>query len=214
MTPGQSGACGDCVVRMASLADAAQFEKFLVPAERDKAATIAAETLRARFVVSRGLRRQLLAGCTGADPAVIRFEETPGCKPRMIDSGGWDFSHSHAGDRVAVAVRRGPVGLDLEAVREVREMASIVARYFHPDEAAAWQSLPESRRKEAFFILWSAREAAVKCLGLGLARGLSITRVDPEILSVTHASAAVAAARLELQRLTAPPGFVLIIAKT
>lgn len=211
--PGQPCACEDCVVRLASLADAARFEKFLVPAERDKAVTIAAQDLRARFVVSRGLRRQLLAGCTGLDAAGLRFEEKPGFKPRMKDSDGWDFSHSHAGDHVAVAVRRGPVGIDLEAVREVREMTSIVARYFHSDEASVWRRLPENRQKEAFFILWSAREAAVKCLGLGLAKGLSITRVEPMILDGMHAAAEVGSARFDVHRLNAPPGFVLIVAK-
>lgn len=210
MTPDQSG---DCAVRVASLADVARFEKFLVRAEREKAATIAAENLRARFVVSRGLRRQLLAGCTGADSASIRFEEKAGCKPRIKDFDGWDFSHSHAGERVAVAIRRGPVGIDLEAMREVRDMPSIVARYFHPDEAVAWRSLPGSRRQEAFFILWSAREAAVKCLGLGLAKGLSITRIDPLILDGVRAVATVASARLELHRMPAPAGYVLIVAK-
>jgi len=205
-------ATGDFEFRLAGLAGAAYFEKFLSPGELEKSHGIGNTMLRSRFVVSRGLRRQLLAACTGREPGTLRFEEQPGAKPRLADAGGWDFNHSHAGDLVAVAVRRGPVGIDIETIREVRDMPSIVARYFHPDEAAAWRSLPERRRVGGFFILWSAREAAMKCTGLGLARGLPVTRVDPAVLDHAPCGARVGTADLALHRIEAPEKYIAFAA--
>ncbi|MFM8885470.1 MAG: 4'-phosphopantetheinyl transferase family protein [Chthoniobacterales bacterium] len=103
--------------------------------------------------------------------------------------------------------------MDLEQIRPVRETESIVERYFHRDEASAWRSLDASLRKEAFFVLWSAREAAMKCVGLGLARGLSITRVDPAIVAEDATSARVGGVVVEVRRLSAPRGHVAAVAQ-
>lgn len=168
-------------LRLAKLDEADVFGEFLVDAERRQAASMAHPIRRARFVVSRGLRRQMLSACTGLPAAEIRFVDDGG-KPRAEGIEGWDFNLSHAGHHVAVAAGHGCVGVDLEQHREVRDMESIVARYFHADEAAVWNALPSAQRGDAFFLLWSAREAAMKCAGLGLARGLSLTRVEPAFL--------------------------------
>jgi phosphopantetheinyl transferase len=98
-------------------------------------------------------------------------------------------------------------------VRPVREAGSIVKRYFHPDEAMAWHTVAPGLREEAFFVLWSAREASMKCAGLGLARGLSVTRVDPAILADRQAAARVGDTRMDIRRLDAPNGYVAVVAQ-
>jgi len=110
-------------------------------------------------------------------------------------------------------VGRGSVGVDIEQCREVREMESIVARYFHPEEQAAWHDLPPARQPAAFFLLWSAREAAMKCAGLGLAKGLSITRVDPGILERGQGTAWVGDRLLQARSLPAPEGYALVVCR-
>ena len=62
-------------------------------------------------------------------------------------------------------------------------------------------------------MLWSAREASMKCVGFGLARGLSVTRVDPLIVAENVAFARVGHARLQVQRLSAPQGYVAMVAQ-
>ena len=168
--------------------------------------------LRQRFIVSRGLRRKILSECSGQPAERLSFIEEDGSKPRLETSSDWEFNISHAGEYVVLAVRQGKVGVDLEIVREVREMQSLVARYFHPDEGEAWNALPKGLRKEAFFMLWSAREAAMKCLGLGLAKGLSLTSVDPSFMTSTSAEANVGEQSVRLHRINAPTGYVLVVA--
>ena len=184
----------------------------LAPSEALDADKIQNPHLRQRFIVSRGLRRRVLSKSVGQPPQHLSFVDQGGRKPRLAESNGWDFNISHAGDYVALAVRRGNVGIDLELMREVREMTSLVLRYFHPDESRAWNALDAGLRKEAFFVLWSAREAAMKCLGLGLAKGLAVTRVDPTFMSAAQGSADVGGRVVRLHRADAPPGYMMVVA--
>ncbi len=200
-------------VEFAPLSAAQEWRSLLGEKEQVKAAEIANTAMRARFEIGRGLRRKMLADATGLPPEEITFVESEEGKPRALNAAGWDFNVSHSGDFVVVAVGKGQVGVDLEQVRPVREMESIVDRYFHPDEAVAWRSLAPGLREEAFFVLWSAREAAMKCVGLGLARGLSVTRVDSSIVTGDVAFARVGEARLEVRRLSAPQGYVAMVAQ-
>jgi 4'-phosphopantetheinyl transferase len=199
-------------VEFVVLSEAKNLRSLLSEEERARAAGIANPAVRGRFEIGRGLRRKMLSEATGLLAEEITFSESEEGKPRALNAAGWDFNVSHSGDYVAVAVRRGQVGVDLEQVRPVREMESIVERYFHPDEAAAWRAVAPGLRKEAFFVLWSAREASMKCVGLGLARGLSVTRVDPLIVAENAAFARVGHARLEVQRLSAPQRYVAMMA--
>lgn len=200
------------VVRVAGLEEAERWWPLLDEGEKRRASTIARPGMRDRFVVSRGLRRHVLAACIGCGTDALRFDEEDG-KPRLIDGGGWDFNQTHSGAHVAVAVSRKPVGIDLEVMRPVREQEAIVRRYFHPDEVEAWLGLAPGERREAFFVLWSAREAALKCAGLGLARGLGVTRVDPGILRHRRGEVLVDGVVMRLQRLDAPADCVLCVAR-
>jgi 4'-phosphopantetheinyl transferase len=195
------------------LEETAAFEGLLTATEREQAAAVSNPQQRSRFVVSRGLRRVMLSACAGVTADSLFFSHDGEGKPRLQGLTGWDFNLSHAGDHVAVVVGRGSVGVDIEQCREVREMECIVNRYFHPEEQAAWHDLPPARQTAAFFLLWSAREAAMKCAGLGLAKGLSITRVDPRILERGQGTAWVGDRLLQARSLPAPEGYALVVCR-
>ena len=201
------------VVRVVNLEELADYARLLSAAEREKAETMRNETLRARFVVSRGLRREMLARATGRAAGELQFVEKEEGKPRLMDAAGWDFNVSHAGDYVAVVLAREPVGIDLEEIRPVREMPVLMRRYFHADEVRAWEELAEQAKEEGFFALWSAREAAMKCCGLGLAQGLAATRVDPEFLHRPTARAVVGDEVVEVEKFDAPRGYVTVVGR-
>lgn len=201
------------VVRFSQLSEERFWRNFLSEDEVAAADAMKNPAVRARFQVGRGMRRRMLGEAAGLPCDALTFVESAQGKPRASNAGGWEFNVSHSGDYVAVVMGRGPVGVDLEQMRPLREMPSIVERYFHADESAEWKSLAPGLREEAFFVLWSAREASMKCVGLGLARGLSVTRVDPAILSENSASARVDSRDLEVRRTAAPPGYVAIVAE-
>lgn len=78
------------------------------------------------------------------------------------------FSISHAQNMVWVALcRDAAVGIDVESVQPVAELAELMLR-LHPQERAYLRSLPEDALLAAYFRCWTRKEAVLKALGRGL----------------------------------------------
>jgi 4'-phosphopantetheinyl transferase len=83
---------------------------------------------------------------------------------------GLSFSLAHSGEVVAIAVARGPVGIDVE--REPSGCVCSLASAMHPDDAAVVEALPEPERHHAVIRWWVRAEAVLKCAGTGIAHGM------------------------------------------
>ncbi len=83
-------------------------------------------------------------------------------KPYFIGVPEAHFSISHTDGLWLCALSDRPVGLDAQAVRQVKAEL-LAARCFHPRERAYLASHPES-----FFALWAAKESCVKLTGHGI----------------------------------------------
>lgn len=93
-------------------------------------------------------------------------------KPRLTDREDIHFSISHSGHWAVCAVSDRPVGVDVERPRCSPEVAR---RFFHPDELLSEDPVFLTR-------LWTAKEAFVKALGLGLTIPLDsfLVRLGPD----------------------------------
>lgn len=101
-----------------------------------------------------------------------------------LRQGGMDFNWSHSGDCAVLAVTRTAtrVGVDIELISRVRAFREIAARYFHPDEAAGVAgAADDAAARDRFLALWTAKEAALKATGEGIAHRLADTRPDPAL---------------------------------
>lgn len=141
--------------------------------ERKKAETLRFDIHRERFIRRRWLRRRILADRFGVDPRQIRFETDRLGWPRPIAPSsllGLGFSTSHAHGRALVAVRTtGDVGVDI--ARADPSMGVEEAKVFmSATERARWSALQGSASVNAFFRLWTRKEACLKAAGTGLAR--------------------------------------------
>jgi len=97
-----------------------------------------------------------------------------------LPSNGWHWSLSHCPTHVAAAVHRAPLGVDVESRRDVKP--ELVERVLTPVE----RELLTQGGEPAFLRGWTAKEAVLKELGLGLG-GLSrctIVDCEPEGLVV------------------------------
>jgi 4'-phosphopantetheinyl transferase len=83
---------------------------------------------------------------------------------------GLSFSLAHSGEAVAIAVARGPVGIDVE--REPSGCVCSLASAMHPNDAALVEPLPEPERHHAVIRWWVRAEAVLKCAGTGIAHGM------------------------------------------
>lgn len=144
----------------------------LCEAERRRAARFRFERDRGRFVVARARLRELLGARLQARPESISFCYGRRGKPALAEpfaGSGWRFNVSHCEDLAVYAFSRtGEVGIDVEAVREVREADAIAARFFSRRENAAYRAVAPRQRPQAFFTCWTRKEAFVKALGGGL----------------------------------------------
>jgi 4'-phosphopantetheinyl transferase len=121
----------------------------------------------------------------GTDPAQVEVVRDATGQPAVRTAAGgraW-VSLSYAPGLLAVAASlAGPVGVDVEgssrgdAVQP--EVARLAERWFDPDEAAWLRDRPAAERSRDFLLLWTAKEALGKALGLGL-RGSGLRRRVP-----------------------------------
>ncbi|MBV1707452.1 MAG: 4'-phosphopantetheinyl transferase superfamily protein [Hyphomicrobiales bacterium] len=140
--------------------------------ERQRAGRFLNERHGSRFVVGRGGMRLRLAQYLQKSPGALVFSYGPQGKPMLADAGAPHFNLAHSdGEAVLAICREQPVGVDVE--RGHRLDMDIVSRFFSEAEIAAWQLLPDAARERAFFRAWTAKEAVLKALGVGLSVPLS-----------------------------------------
>jgi 4'-phosphopantetheinyl transferase len=144
--------------------------------------------------------RRVLAGRLGAEPGRLAFGRLrcPACggpsgKPVLAGplggggGSGLSFSLAHSGDAVAIAVARGPVGIDVE--RDATGCVCSLASAMHPDDTALAEVLPEPERHAAIIRWWVRAEAVLKCAGTGIAHGMDACPVLSAGCSVAALSA-------------------------
>lgn len=147
---------------------------------------------RSRFIASHAALRVVLSGELGQPAATLRFGCEAGGRPFLASPAGTDidFNLSHSGDLAVIGVVRGArIGVDVEVRRSLPDALRIARSHFAPDEAAALGVLPPGHREEAFFALWTRKEAVVKALGAGLSMPLAafsvtIPPAPPELLRI------------------------------
>ena len=88
------------------------------------------------------------------------------------------FNLTHTEDRALIAVHGGEcVGVDLERPRALSDFPALAAMNYTPEETAAVRA---ARAAEAFFTVWTRKEAALKATGDGLTVDLRTVHVGAE----------------------------------
>jgi 4'-phosphopantetheinyl transferase len=124
-----------------------------------------------RFIVARAGLRLLLGQQLGIPANQLRFAYGPFGKPVLArpTSPKLHFNLSHADERALVAVSaRYPVGTDIERIRDIPDLMSVVRGVFRPNEIDHLQRQSGDQRKREFFRIWTAKEAVLKATGQGL----------------------------------------------
>lgn len=134
----------------------------------------------ARYLAAHALARLVLAEHLGTDPAAIVVDRTCRCgkphgRPTVPEV---HFSLTHSGDRVGVALSAGgPVGLDVEELREMGDLDGLAGHTLSPDE-------PRPTSAAAFLQVWTRKEALLKATGEGLSSPMNaITLAGAQVVS-------------------------------
>lgn len=137
-----------------------------------------------RFAARRIALRSILSAylqCTSAD---IAFEAQDAAGKPMLARPHQNkvvFNTSSSADIALIAVAQGnAIGVDVEAARPVKDMDKIAKQFFTISENERWNALAPEQRGDAFYRLWTAKEALLKAVGTGLPGGLGRFEVSSD----------------------------------
>lgn len=157
-------------------------EACLADDERERARRFHFDVHRRRFISGRGQLRLLLARYTDVPAEALSFVYGPQGKPRIVlpDTAGgkleFNLSHTEGFGLLGVTMC-GAIGVDIEAVRAMKDAGDVARDNFSPEEVATWEQLPPDERSDGFFACWTRKEAIVKALGGGLSIALDSFQV-------------------------------------
>ncbi len=168
------------------------FEQTLCFDELSKANRYYSHIDRQRYKTGRGSLRKILSKYIALEPSGIQFAYSSSGKPFLsseLNTGRLCFNMSHSNQYALCAVTLNrSIGIDVEYMRPAPDMLSIAKRYFAPDEYETMLSLSPDKREQAFYTLWTLKEAYLKATGEGLG-GLGNVQIklysSDSILSVT-----------------------------
>jgi medium-chain acyl-[acyl-carrier-protein] hydrolase len=173
-------------------ADLAVCEETLSADEKARAGRFCFERDRRHYTAGRGTLRRLLGRYLGCDPASLTFRYNRYGKPALASPHGelrFNLSHSH-GLALFAFTRGRDLGVDVEQVRGEVAVEQLAERFFSPQEVAALRDLSLGARRDAFFRIWTRKEAYLKATGKGLSLPLDCFDV-----SLTLGAAALLATR-------------------
>jgi 4'-phosphopantetheinyl transferase len=128
---------------------------------------------RARFILGRILLARVLQQEERWSTGPLKLSLTDRGRPILVDEPDIQFSISHSGELIGIALTlKSKVGFDLEAISRLSDLTSLAERIFSSSDRNAFQRLPDGERPATFFRAWTAKEAYLKALGLGLPGGL------------------------------------------
>lgn len=136
---------------------------------------------RRQFVEVRGLLRILLGAYLQRNPASLEFIYSANGKPSLCATSGGDliqFNISHSQAHVLYAFSADQaIGVDIEGVNPLISYIDLAHRICTPKEQRVFDQLPPSRQAQAFYKIWTRKEALVKLGGDRLYEKLSILEV-------------------------------------
>lgn len=124
-----------------------------------------------KYIAARYGLRRILAGYLDCLPASIVFDYSQLGKPSLSKEHRSDinFNLSHSGNWAVLAVSCGPdIGVDVEEIVIKENLQQLGNFAFDEAEKRLFIDFSPVRRQRGFYRLWTAKEARLKMLGIGL----------------------------------------------
>jgi 4'-phosphopantetheinyl transferase len=192
----------------------------LSPNEHERAQRFRFERDQKHFIAGRGTLRAILGSYLKIKPAQLQFEYGSHGKPilaNLPENLSLHFNLAHSDGLLLVAVSEWcPVGVDVERLRLIEKADDLAERFFSPVEAIQLRALPDHQRAQAFFNLWTRKEACLKATGDGITERLQEMAVsflpDEPARVLRLAGTPQSGARWTLKDLNPAPEYVAAIA--
>jgi len=165
--------------------DPGEAETCLSRDELERAGSFRFARDRRRYIRARCGLREILAGILGEDPTDLRFSYSAHGKPSLYGQVGQGrnlcFNVSHSGDLALIcAAWNLELGIDLEQKCQDLSVIKSVQWLFHERERHWLDSQAPELRLDAFYKLWTLKEAVGKATGLGLGSTSGAAWIQPQ----------------------------------
>jgi len=146
----------------------------LTAEEQENATRFRFDKHRRRYVASHAAMRKILADHLNISDAELNVVTDRNGKPYIPNNPVY-FNLSHSEEMAILALSENcSVGIDVEYVDQKVNAMSIANRFFHPLEAAQLEGLPGKDLVNNFFRCWTAKEAYLKAMGVGITEHLKV----------------------------------------
>lgn len=125
------------------------------------------KALKQRFIIRRAISRSILGHYTEQQPEKISFSLNKYGKP-YLSNDDYHFNLSHSEDLVVMAVSKRQIGVDIEFIKVIPDMALVAKHHFSEKEKLDLLNLPSNQQIHAFYRYWTGKEAFIKADGRGL----------------------------------------------
>lgn len=127
---------------------------------------------RKHFIASHGFLHTVLGYYLDTPAEDIQFSYGHNGKPAILEEQNpaqIQFNMSHSNTLAILAVcKQQQLGIDIEFMQRKTDWQGVGKRFFTAKEQQAIAGLPEDQQKEAFFRVWTRKEAHMKVTGEGL----------------------------------------------
>lgn len=139
---------------------------FLNPKEVKKSERFYKDIDRDRYIIYRSILKIILASHTKLEVQNINLNIDFNKKPYLASHPWLFFNISHSEDYAVIAISNKKVGIDIEYMREDFKFTNLLPDIYDDDEILSIENSPN--KKQAFYTLWTRKEAFVKALGKGI----------------------------------------------
>jgi 4'-phosphopantetheinyl transferase len=127
----------------------------------------------ARYACSRAFLRRILGEYLKIEPRMIEFSYNQYGKPYLAGCN-IKFNVSHSRGRVLCAITlNDELGVDLEHTEKDFDFIETAEKCFSETELGILKGVPKSKQREAFYKIWTKKEAVVKAIGKGISTPLT-----------------------------------------
>jgi 4'-phosphopantetheinyl transferase len=188
--------------------------RWLSESERARAARFGQPKLRDRYDVGRASLRRILGDTLGLPPASVPIVRGPRGRPRLDMDATLDFNVSHTGDvAVITIVRDARVGVDVERLDRIVNVAGIARKFLTPGEQSALARLDADAARRTLLALWTCKEAMSKATGDALSAPFASIDVHlADVPTLVAGPGVYAPERWTLHRASVPPEYVATVA--
>jgi 4'-phosphopantetheinyl transferase len=182
--------------------------------ERRRAALLALDGHRRRFIAAHGVARVIIGHRLGVPANQIGWRHGLHGKPELTGTpNGVQVNLSHSGELAMLAITDGRhCGIDLQLLPDATQAVRLARRFFPAEETrfVASGATPD-HRVHRFGLLWTRKEACLKVTGGRLMPGLRLPVSGTTPTLVTDAGGPLPGPFL-VRDLMAPPRFMAAVA--